>query len=171
MATENKFEKLEKILGGVKKSNWLEEAKVRQANKAGMKTNQMVALYILRTLRKQKLTQRDLADRLGVTAQQVNKWVKGSENISIANVERIQKALGVRIMELREPEPEVCMKMVMEPKVDFYHLREHLIIFDNFKQSIINPLQMLQNYQTIKYIKCINAFEPYENKKDKSYGS
>lgn len=105
MTTADKLDKLSKIVGGFEKSNWLEEAKLRQANREEIFARQKIALMILRTLRQTQTSQKQLAEMLKVSPQQVNKWVKGSENFSIATIIKIQQALNVVLIEIAEPKP------------------------------------------------------------------
>lgn len=83
-------------------SKWVEESNFRLENKEGLRYSQQVAVRILRTLREKKLSQKDLADLLKVTPQTVNKWVKGSENIGLFTIGRIDKALGIKLMHVFE---------------------------------------------------------------------
>lgn len=46
------------------------------------------------------LTQRDLADKVGVTAQAVSKWERGSSCPDIAILDEIADSLGVSVSEL-----------------------------------------------------------------------
>ncbi|MBE6647508.1 MAG: helix-turn-helix transcriptional regulator [Ruminococcaceae bacterium] len=46
------------------------------------------------------LTQKDLADRVGVTAQAVSKWERGSSCPDIAILDEIADSLGVSVSEL-----------------------------------------------------------------------
>lgn len=79
-------------------SKWIEESNKRFEDKEGLRYSQQVAVRILRTLREKNLSQKDLADLLKVTPQTVNKWVKGSENIGLFTIGRIDKALGIKLM-------------------------------------------------------------------------
>lgn len=103
MTTADKLDKLSKIVGGFEKSNWLEQAKQRQANSDEIFARQKIALLILRTLRQTQTSQKQLAKMLDVSPQQVNKWVKGSENFSIATIIKIQQALNIVLIEIAEP--------------------------------------------------------------------
>jgi len=83
-------------------SKWVEESNFRLENKEGLRYSQQVAVRILRTLREKKLSQKDLADLLKVTPQTVNKWVKGSENIGLFTIGKIEKALDIKLMHICE---------------------------------------------------------------------
>lgn len=83
-------------------SKWVEESSFRLENKERIRYSQQVAVRILRTLRERDLKQKDLADMLGVTPQTVNKWVKGSENFTFETIDKIEKALKIKLMYIYE---------------------------------------------------------------------
>ena len=97
----------------IKDTTWLEDAKWRQANTEWLDVSAAIAIKILRFLREHKITQKELADRLGFSPQYVSKIVKGSENLTLETIYKIQKALGITLIEvpgflpMDEPESEV----------------------------------------------------------------
>lgn len=103
MTTADNLDKLSKIVGGFEKSDWLAEAKARQVNSDEILARQKIALRILRTLRQTNTSQKQLAEMLNVSPQQVNKWVKGSENFSIGTIIKIQQALNIVLIEIADP--------------------------------------------------------------------
>ena len=56
-----------------KPSKWLEEADYRFENKAWLQKSQAIALRILRDIRAKGISQKDLAEKLNVSPQQVNR--------------------------------------------------------------------------------------------------
>src|SRR3546814_13126986 len=66
------------------------------------KKSQLVELKILQTLRKRGLSQKHFAEQLNVKPQQVSKWVKGSENFTFETIEKIEKALGITLIDVAE---------------------------------------------------------------------
>ena len=81
-------------------NKWLEEADYRFENKAWLKKSQAIALKILRHIRANGISQKDLAERLNVSPQQVNKWIKGSENFTLETISRIEDAMDIRLISL-----------------------------------------------------------------------
>jgi transcriptional regulator with XRE-family HTH domain len=79
-------------------STWEQEAQQRQADSAWQPKSAAIALEILRTLRGQKLSQKDLAARIGVSPQYINKIVKGHENLSLETITRLESGLGVSLI-------------------------------------------------------------------------
>lgn len=90
-------------------SKWIEESNKRFDDKEGLRYSQQIAVCILRTLREKKLSQKDLADLLNVSPQTVNKWVKGSENIGLFTIGKIDKALGVKLIHVYETDNNLAV--------------------------------------------------------------
>ncbi len=75
-------------------SDWEQEALQRQAESGWRMKSAAIALQILRRLRMQKLSQKQLAELVGVTPQYINKIVKGAENLSLETITKLEVALG-----------------------------------------------------------------------------
>ena len=89
------------------KSNWLEEAKKRQKNKEWLKDSQRIAIKVLSTLKEKKMSQIELAGLMGVSAQQVNKIVKGKENMTLETLSKLNRALGVKFLYFENTEQTI----------------------------------------------------------------
>lgn len=97
----SKLKVLEKLKNqSIKDEGWLKEAKWRQENEAWLDLSFAIAVKILRTLRNRNMTQKDLAVALGLSPQYVNKIVKGSENLTIETITKIEKALQISLIEV-----------------------------------------------------------------------
>lgn len=81
-------------------TSWMKSAQYRIENRKTLEYSQEIALSILRELRKQNKTQIDLATALGVSKQQVNKWVKGNENFTIDTIAKIDAVLGTKLLQV-----------------------------------------------------------------------
>lgn len=95
----------------IKDEGWLKEAKWRHENEAWLDLSFAIAVKILRTLRNRNMTQKDLADILGLSPQYVNKIVKGSENLTIETITKIEKALQISLIEV----PDFCFTENCKP--------------------------------------------------------
>jgi transcriptional regulator with XRE-family HTH domain len=91
-----KIEKLNKISAG--KSNWIENAKERQKNLDWIHHSQKIAVKILRTLRETGMKQNELAVIIGVSPQQVNKIVRGKENLTLETISKLENALNIELI-------------------------------------------------------------------------
>lgn len=100
---ESRNDVLKKLQGVISKtpSQWNQDVLLRSENKPWKKRSQAVALKVLRTLRAKGISQKDLAEQIGVSAQQVNKWVKGNENFTFETISKLETALGVELMSIK----------------------------------------------------------------------
>lgn len=99
MKKEDIINKLNKV-ASKETSGWLEKAKEREANRDWLAKSAKIAIKILRELRAKKLTQKWLAEELGVSAQYVNKIVKGQENLSLETITKIEAALNITLIKV-----------------------------------------------------------------------
>lgn len=81
-----------------KPSRWEERALWRKENEAWLKKSAEIALKVLREIRVKSITQKDLAERVGVSSQQINKLLKGQENMSLATICKLESALGISLI-------------------------------------------------------------------------
>ncbi len=93
------LEKLNKIISN-KKSTWLEDAKWREANEEWLNYSFSIALRVLTTLRTKGMTQKELAEKIGVSPQHINKIVKGQENLSLETIAKLGMALEIKLIEV-----------------------------------------------------------------------
>ena len=105
-----------------KDTKTLEEIRWRKENREWLKKSQAIALHILRTLREKNMSQKDLAEILEVSPQQVNKWVKGKENFRLETLVKIETALGTSFISV--PKNSVNTTEVVLKNVDFQNLTE-----------------------------------------------
>lgn len=105
-AKDKAIEGLNRLAKG-KQSQWIADASARLAQDSTARERaQTVALGILRKLRANKQngilphTQVQLAGILGVSPQQVGKWVKGHANFTFETVSKLEAALNIRLMEI-----------------------------------------------------------------------
>ena len=75
-------------------SHWREEAENRRENRSWMRYSQRIAVILLSYMKQNGLTQAGLAERLGCTQQYVSKILKGSENLTIDTISKIEKIIG-----------------------------------------------------------------------------
>lgn len=76
----------------------VERAKARLAKKAYTKISNKIAIAILTRLDELKWKQKDLAEKMEVSPQQVNKWVKGNENFTLDTLAKLSQILGVELI-------------------------------------------------------------------------
>jgi len=115
---ETAREKLRAIVSD-ETSDWLEEAKWRKENRDWLNKSAKIAIKILREIRLQKeskgMSQKVLAEILNVSPQYINKIVKGQENLSLETISKLEKALGIVLIEVS------VIQKTQEIPTDFYN--------------------------------------------------
>ncbi len=85
-------------------SGWGKDAEWRNENRDWLKKSFQIAVKILREIRRQKsingMTQKSLAEAIGVTPQYINKVVKGQENLTLSTISKIEAVLGMALIEV-----------------------------------------------------------------------
>jgi transcriptional regulator with XRE-family HTH domain len=108
-----------KQMASQKPSNWIDDAKKRQANKIWAKRSFQIAVRILREIRKQKplngMTQKRLAEEMGVSPQYINKVIKGEENLTLETIAKIEDVLGVTLIEILKGENSINVPVESQP--------------------------------------------------------
>ena len=74
------------------KNNWC------IANKQWLRVSQDIAFDILEKLDDWDWTQKDLAEKMGVSPQYINKLVKGSENLTLETLVKLQDILDIPLL-------------------------------------------------------------------------
>lgn len=138
MAVENLKEKLNAI-ASKESSGWMEAAQFTSDNAVWIKKSQLIALKVLRTLRELGMTQKELAERMGISPQQVNKLVKGKENLTLETIVRIGEALGVDLFE------------VLMAKKAIQTQKQTIISFEESFEDEAPMVEMTYNAQKDKY--------------------
>ncbi|MDE6304627.1 MAG: helix-turn-helix transcriptional regulator [Paramuribaculum sp.] len=80
-------------------SKWREKAEWRTANRAWLRYSQRIAMMMLDKMEKLGLTQKSVAERMGCSQQYISRVLKGTENLSIETISKIEKALELEILE------------------------------------------------------------------------
>jgi ribosome-binding protein aMBF1 (putative translation factor) len=70
----------------------------RIANRPWLRASQDIAFDILEKLDDLNWTQKDLAEKMGVSPQYINKIVKGSENFTLESLIKLQEILDIPIL-------------------------------------------------------------------------
>lgn len=89
--------KLSNIASG-KPSNWKTQARFRRENREWLKKSAAIAVRVLEVLKAQGLSQKDLAEKMNVSPQQVSKIIKGQENLTLETITNLEHALGIQII-------------------------------------------------------------------------
>lgn len=80
-------------------SKWKEKAEARQRNKGWLRYSQHIAIMMLDKMDELGITQKSVAERMGCSQQYISRVLKGTENLSIETISKIETALGIQILE------------------------------------------------------------------------
>lgn len=80
-------------------SRWREEAEWRRANRSWLRRSQAVAMKMLDKMEEMKWTQQKVAKMLGCSQQRVSKIVKGSENLTLEMLSKIEDTMGIKVFD------------------------------------------------------------------------
>ena len=81
-------------------SKWRDNAEWRMANKSWLRYSQQIAMMMLDRMEELGLTQKSIAERMGCSQQYISRILKGTENLSIETISKIEAALELEILEL-----------------------------------------------------------------------
>lgn len=80
--------------------SWLKKARYRRDNRAWLQKSHQIAVKILTVLDEKGIQQKELAEALDVSPQQVSEIVKGNQNLTLEMISRLEAALGVRLIDI-----------------------------------------------------------------------
>ncbi len=72
---------------------WREKAMERHANKEWLRYSERIAMMMLDKMEELGITQESEAERMGCSQQHISRVLKGSENLSLETIFKIESAL------------------------------------------------------------------------------
>ena len=79
-------------------SRWRDDAQWRRDNEYWLKYSRYITLQVLRAMDEQSVTQVVLAKRMGCTQQYVSNLLKGSSNMTLETIARLENALNIDLI-------------------------------------------------------------------------
>ena len=79
-------------------SAWHLEARWRRDNRDWLRLSQRVAVLLISYMKREHLTQVAMAERLGCSQQYVSRILKGTENLTIETLSKIEQATDMRLL-------------------------------------------------------------------------
>jgi transcriptional regulator with XRE-family HTH domain len=135
----NKNDLKAKLLAGAKSdATWMKEAEERIINEKWQDLSFAIAVRILSSLKEKKMTQVQLAEKVGVSAQMINKIVKGKENLTLETISKISSALDIPLLEV----PAAPVKIQRKP---------------------VDHVARIQVQQTRTYLRSVNHVRGFEH--------
>ncbi len=89
-----------KALQSATPSKWRENAEWRHSNKGWLMHSRKIAMMMLDRMEELNLTQKSVVEKLGCSQQYVSKLLKGTENLSIETITKIESALNIPILRM-----------------------------------------------------------------------
>ncbi|PIF32245.1 helix-turn-helix protein [Flavobacterium sp. 9] len=94
------LENFQKLVSN-EQSGWLEKFSYYKANKKWIDQSSKVAINILEALKQKGLSQKDLAQKMNVSAQQINKILKGQQNLTLETISKLENTLEISLIEIK----------------------------------------------------------------------
>jgi len=79
-------------------SKWREAAEWRRKNEKWLKYSRVITMKTMQAMDKQSVTQSILAKRMGCSQQYVSNLLKGSSNMTLETIARIETALNIDLI-------------------------------------------------------------------------
>lgn len=79
-----------------------QEIQNRDENREWLALSAKFALVVRQILRNENMTQKELANRMGVSSVQITKLLSGKENIGLQTIAKVERALGRSLVVFKE---------------------------------------------------------------------
>lgn len=158
MKTKN-LENFQKLVSN-EQSAWLDKFLYYKANKSWLDKSAMVAVNVLEALKAKGWSQKDLAQKMKVSAQQVNKILKGQQNLTFETISKLETALEISLMEI------IDYKQVVEIKTSATQIKsasttlkeEFIVVSVNKDTSTTKIPQMKVVHNKMDYSESHNQY-------------
>jgi transcriptional regulator with XRE-family HTH domain len=121
MSKEEALQSLQGLLKNTPENeNWRKETLFRKANKAWLIKSARIAVKILLALREKQMTQVQLAEKMAVSPQQINKILKGRENLTLETTSRLEEALGIELITVLKSDEKVVKSQEWNAMLTYY---------------------------------------------------
>lgn len=116
---------------------WKDQSDYFEKNNYWLAKSRKLALKILTHLKKEKISQKDLADRLGVKPQQINRIVKGgANNMTFQTICKLENELGIELIVIPSAIPwsdinntvTVEAKVLIMPKENIQRENDYVVL-------------------------------------------
>lgn len=148
------------LVEGIDES-WKQHTAERKVNKAWLKKSAKIAIKINRFLKENKINQKDLAKKLEVSPQQVNKILKGRENLQLETICKIEAELGIELISILKNDEVIVKKasqiMWFTQAIEFnQEFLRGQVTSPTFKGCVVNfeefqPAPFMVNESTSEY--------------------
>ena len=91
------------------------KAEERRKNREWLTYSQDIALALHYYMREEGMTQRDLADKMGVSSVYVSKLLKGGENLTLETICKIQEVVDEQLINILQPYEKSRIILLAKP--------------------------------------------------------
>ncbi|SHH65885.1 helix-turn-helix domain-containing protein [Winogradskyella jejuensis] len=126
-------------------TKWKERAKKDRSNRRNITRAQAFALELLDYMDLHKIKQIDLANRMDVSAQQVNKILRAKANLTFETIDKIADALGVDISSPKIKSSNRTNSAIIQYSMQIVHKRKYRTIEEELtSEKIVKRNPVLQ---------------------------
>lgn len=122
----------EKFLALVSKeeTQTIDRTKARLAKRSYSKLSNLIAFEILERLDELGWSQKKLAEKMEVSPQQVNKWVKGNENFTLSTLGHLGEVLGIELVQVpSRKDIKIAAEVKLPSKTSEYKIPDEITRF------------------------------------------
>lgn len=80
------------------KTDWREKAQWRRENRRWLRYSGFIALTVMHRLEEIKMSQKELAEKMNCSPQYVSKLLKGSENLTLDTISKLEECLDLDLV-------------------------------------------------------------------------
>lgn len=101
MTQEEAIARLSRYQSDKPSEEWMvAEEKIRYAKAIGwLQYSRKIAIKVAMAMKRQGLSRQDVADRMGCSPQYISKLLKGTENLSLETICKLEDVLNVAILQ------------------------------------------------------------------------
>lgn len=97
-----------------KDTEWLQKADFRKANEDWLDISFGISMMILKFIREQGITQKELAEKLCFSPQYMSKILQGKENLTLETIAKLQKATGITLIQVENTSVSTSVEITPE---------------------------------------------------------
>ena len=80
------------------KTDWREKAEWRRENRRWLRYSGFIAITVMHRLEELNMSQKDLAEKMNCSPQYVSKLLKGSENLTLDTISKLEECLELDLV-------------------------------------------------------------------------
>lgn len=107
-----------------------DEMEYRIVNREWLMLSEKIALKARHILRTEGVSQKEFAERMGVSEPQVSALLSGKENLSLKTISKMEKSLGRSIINVSISDSNVLRTEIHFCEVDFTPLKQNILRLD-----------------------------------------